>query len=50
MKELKQHQIAFLQAWDKFNYSDEQAQIKAEEADLNYIDLAILKSELLEIN
>ena len=46
--ETNQRQIAFLQAWDKFKYSDELAKIKAEEADLNYYELAVLKSELLE--
>jgi len=50
MSEKRQHQIAFLQAWDKFNYSDELAKIKAEEADLNYYELAVMKSEELEIN
>jgi len=50
MTETREHQIAFIWAWNIFNYSDEEAKIKAEEVNLNYIELALLKSELLGVS
>ena len=49
MSETREHQLIFLESWEELDWSDDEAKIKAEEANLNYIDLVLLKSKLLGV-
>ena len=47
--ETKQHEKALAEAWDSLGWTDELAQIKAEEASLNFINVTYERSRLYEI-
>lgn len=38
----------FIQAWEKYGYSYDEAQLKAEKANLNFHDILIERSQSLE--
>lgn len=46
--ETEQHEKALAKIWDELGWTDELAQVKSEEADLNYIHVVYERSRLFE--
>ena len=46
--ETRRFNLEFIKAWENYKYSYDEAQTKAEEANLNFHDIVVERSQLFE--